>query len=115
MDLDHPSNEGHVSRDHPLRETRSREIRSPVEKRSGISIVEILEWICTIHLMEATCQEITHFGKPGIRKSGVLLIRDQDFPLRKSQDGSGPFDGQRPHVIRAPILGNWESQNQGSC
>jgi hypothetical protein len=97
MDLNRPSNGGHVSRDHPFRETGSREIGSPVDKRSGLSIVEILGWIWTVRLTEATCQEITHFGKPGVGKSGVLLTRDRDFPLWKSRDGSGSFDG-RGHV-----------------
>jgi hypothetical protein len=115
MDLNHPSNRGHVSRDHLLQETGIREIRSPVDKRSGLSIVEISGWIWTVRLTEATCQDITHFGKPGVRKLRVLLTRDRDFPLRKSWDGSGSFDGQRPHVVRVPISGNRESQNQDSC
>jgi hypothetical protein len=45
MDLDYPSNRGHMSRDHPLREMGSQEIGSPIEKRSGLSIEEILGWI----------------------------------------------------------------------
>jgi hypothetical protein len=89
MDLDHPSNGGHVSRDHPIRETGSQEIGSPVDKRSGFSIVETPGWIWTVRLMEATCQEITHFRKSGVGKSGVMLTRDWGFPLWKSQDGSG--------------------------
>jgi hypothetical protein len=40
IDLDRPNNGGHVSRDYPFRETGSREIGSPGDKRSGLSIVE---------------------------------------------------------------------------
>jgi hypothetical protein len=38
IDLDHPIKEGHVSRDHPLREIENREFGSPVDKRSGSRI-----------------------------------------------------------------------------
>jgi hypothetical protein len=55
---------------------------------------------------EATCREITHFGKSGIANSGVLVTRVRDFPWWKPQDRSGPPDLGRPRVIRLPISGN---------
>jgi hypothetical protein len=69
-----------MSRDHPFQETRSWEIGSPVDKRSGLSIVEISGWIWVIQVMEATCHKISHFGKSKIVESGFLLTRAQDFP-----------------------------------
>jgi hypothetical protein len=40
MDLDRPSNGGHVSRDLPFREIGNRGIGIPVDKSSGFSKVE---------------------------------------------------------------------------
>jgi hypothetical protein len=45
IDLDHPNNGGHVSRDFPLREIGSRELGSSGDKRSGHSMVENLKLI----------------------------------------------------------------------
>jgi hypothetical protein len=84
MDLDRPSNGGHVSRDHPLRETGSREIGSPVDKRSGLSIEEIPGWIWVVRWTEATCRKSSHFGKSGIAESGFLLTRVRDFSMVKT-------------------------------
>jgi hypothetical protein len=84
MDLDRLSNGGHVSRDHPFRETRSREIEIPVDKRSGLSIMDIPGWIWTVHLMEATCQEISHFGKSRNRGIGIPVDKRSGFSMVKT-------------------------------
>ena len=104
IDLDRPSNGGHVSRDFPLREIGSRELGSSGEERSGHCMVETPKQIRVVRLKEATCREISHFGKSGIANSGVLVMRDQDFPLWKPRDRFGPSDLRRPVSRDYPFL-----------
>jgi hypothetical protein len=103
-----------VSRDYPFREIGNRELGSSGDERSGLSMVETPGQIWTVRFKEATCQEITHFGKSGIENSGVLVMRDRDFPWWKPRDRSGPSDLRGPRVVRFPISGNQESRTRES-
>lgn len=114
-DLDRPNNGGHVSRDFPLREIRSRELGSSSDERLRNSMVETLKWIQVVWLKEATCREISHFEKLGIENSGVLVTRDRDVPWWKPWSSRRPTDFGWLPIERLPISGNrglgiWESR-----
>ena len=81
-----------MSRDYPFQEIESRELGSSGDERSRLSIVETPGQIWTVRFKEAMCQEITHFGKSGVENSGVLVMRDRDFPLWKPWDRSRPSE-----------------------
>jgi hypothetical protein len=74
-----------VSRDYPFRENGNREFGSPSDERSGLSMVETPKQSWTIRFKEATCREITRFGKMEIVNSEVLVTRDRDFPWWKPE------------------------------
>jgi hypothetical protein len=69
-------------------------------------MVETPRQIWTVRFKEATCHEISHFGKSGIVNSGVLVMRDRDFPWWKPRDRSGPSDLRRLRVERLTASGN---------
>ena len=87
-------------RDFPFWEIENRELGSSSDERSGLSMVETLRYIWIVQFKEATCREISHFGKSGIVKSGVLITRDRDFPWWKPRDRSRPSDLRRLCVKR---------------
>jgi hypothetical protein len=65
IDLSHLIDRDHVSQDLPFREIRNREIKSPGDKGSRLSSVDILEHLWTVLFKEVTCREITHSGNRG--------------------------------------------------
>jgi hypothetical protein len=67
--VDRPISGGYVSRDYPFQEIGNHEFGSPGDERSGLSMVETPKQSWTVRFKEATCREITHFGKTGITNS----------------------------------------------
>ena len=68
-------------RDLPFQEIENCGIGIPVDKGSGLSMVETPEQLWTVRFKEVMCREITRLGKSGIGDSGVPLTKAQALAL----------------------------------
>jgi hypothetical protein len=85
-----------VSRDYPFQEIGNREFRSPGDEILGLSMMETPKQSWTVRFKEATCQEINHIRKSGIKNSEgpwsrfwTLVMISPDEQMRFFQRISG--------------------------